>query len=76
MAAFIAIALSAACAFFVYAMAQFGREIGLLRSQRTQSTTMIVPFRSVPESREGADRGGKNDVAVLPVGGMARRGVA
>jgi hypothetical protein len=76
MPAFMAILLSAACAFFVYAMAQFRRELGLLRSQRNRSMTMIVPFRSVLESPKGAEAGRKSDVAVLPLRGVARRDVA
>jgi hypothetical protein len=76
MAAFIAIVFGAACAFYGYALVQFRREIDLLRSQRNRGATMIVPFRSAPESRQRAESDRQTKVTVLPLSGMANRDVA
>jgi hypothetical protein len=76
MAAFIAIVLGAACVFCGYALARFGREIGLLRSQPARGVLLVVPFRGMPESRESTSSGRKNNVTVLPVSGAANRDVA
>lgn len=74
MAAFIAIALGAACVFYGYALARFGREIKLLRFQRARGAALVVPFRSMPES--GRYSSARAKVTVLPVNGMANRDVA
>jgi len=76
MAAFVAIVLGAACAFYCYALARFGREIRLLRSQRIRGAALVVPFRGMPESGRYADSGTRTKVTVLPVNGMANRDVA
>jgi hypothetical protein len=75
MAVFIAIVLGAACAFYGYALAQFGREIGLLRSRRNRGAAFVVPFRGMPESRY-PESAPKSKVTVLPVAGVANRDVA
>lgn len=76
MAAFIAIVLGAACVFFGYALAQFGREIKLLRSQRNRGVPLVVPFRGMPESRESAGSAAITKVTVLPMNATVRRDVA
>lgn len=76
MAAFIAIVLGTACAFYCYALAQFGREIKLLKSQRSRGVPLVVPFRGMPESRECAGSGAITKVTVLPVNATVRRDVA
>ena len=75
MAAFLVIVLGAACAFYGYALARFGREIRLLRAQRTRGVPLVVPFRGMPESaRSGSSA--KAKVTVLPVSGAINRDVA
>jgi hypothetical protein len=76
MAAFIVIVLGAACVFYGYAVARFGREIGLLRSQRTRGAALVVPFRGMPESARHSDSDARAKVTVLPVNSMAHRDVA
>ncbi|MGC2333668.1 MAG: hypothetical protein WA581_19610 [Candidatus Acidiferrales bacterium] len=76
MAALFAIVLGAACAFYVYALVQFGREILRLRSQRNRGVTLVAPFQSMPEFRERRGSGRKAKVTVLPVSGAADRDVA
>jgi uncharacterized protein involved in response to NO len=76
MTALVAIVLGAACAFLVYALVQFGREIRLLRSQRNLGAALLLAFRGMPESAVHSDPRAKSKVTVLPVGGMANRDVA
>ncbi len=76
MAAFITIVLGGACVFYGYVLAQFGREISLLRSQRNRGAAFVVPFRGMPESARYSDAVAKPKVTVLPVGSMANRNVA
>jgi hypothetical protein len=76
MAVFVVIVLGAACVFLVYALGQFGREIGLLKSQRNRGAALVVPFRGMPESARYSDSGARTKVTVLPVSGMAKRDVA
>ena len=75
MAAFITIVLGGACVFYGYALAQFGREISLLRSQRNRGAAFVVPFRGMPESRY-SESGSRSKVTVLPISGIANRDVA
>ncbi len=75
MAAFVIIVLGGACVFYGYALAQFGREISLLRSQRNRGAALVMPFRGMPESRY-SDSGARSKVTVLPANGMANRDVA
>jgi hypothetical protein len=76
MAAFITIVLGGACVFYGYVLAQFGREISLLRSQRNRGAAFVVPFRGMPESARYSDTGARSKVTVLPVSGVANRDVA
>jgi len=76
MAAFFAIVLGAACAFYGYVLAQFGREIRLSRAQRARGVPLVVPFRSMPESARYSDAVTKTKVTVLPVNGLVNRDVA
>lgn len=76
MAAFVVVVLGAACAFYGYALAQFGREIRLLRGQRNRGAALVVPFRGMPESSRYSDFSAREKVTVLPVNGMANRDVA
>ncbi len=77
MAALFAIVLGAACAFYVYALMRFGREIWLLRSQRNRGVT-IWPRRSrtCRNPSNNPARARKAKVTVLPVNGAADRDVA
>jgi hypothetical protein len=75
MAAFVTIVLGAACAFYCYALARFGREIGLLRSQRSRGATVIVRFRGTREMARFSKSKSKSKITVLPVG-TANRDVA
>ena len=75
MAAFITVVLGGACVFYGYVLAQFGREIGLLRSQRNRGAAFVIPFRGMPESRY-SESGSRGKVTMLPVNGMANRDVA
>jgi hypothetical protein len=76
MAAFVAIVLGAACIFLVYALMQFGREIGLLRSRRNRGAALVMPFRGMPESARYSESVSRRKVTVLPVSGMSNRDVA
>jgi hypothetical protein len=76
MAAFIAIVLGAACVFYGYALARFGREIKLLRSRRTPGALLVVPFRGMPESARHTESSTKAKVTVLPVNSVVNRDVA
>lgn len=76
MAALFAIVLGAACAFYVYALVRFGREIWLLRSQRNRGVTIAAPFQNLPESLEQPGSRRKAKVTVLPANGAADRDVA
>jgi hypothetical protein len=75
MAAFIVIVLGAACVFYVYALTRFGREIGIVRSQRIQAVALVVPFRSAIVSPTHA-QSAETKVAVLTANGGVRRDVA
>jgi len=76
MAAFFTIVLGAACVFYGYVLAQFGREIRILRSQRNRGVPLVVPFRGMPESNRYSDAVTKTKVTVLPVNGLVNRDVA
>jgi hypothetical protein len=76
MAALFAIVLGAACAFYVYALLQFGREIWRLRAQRNRGVMIVAPLQSMPEFRERRRSGRKAKVTVLPVSGVVNRDVA
>jgi hypothetical protein len=76
MAALFAIVLGAACAFYIYALLHFGREIWRLRSERNRSVTIVEPFQGMPEFREPRGSRRKPKVTVLPVSGAADRDVA
>lgn len=76
MIAFITIVLGGACAFYGYALAQFGREIRLIRGERKRGAALVVPFRGMPESAGYSDLSAREKVTVLPVNGMANRDVA
>lgn len=76
MAAFIAVVLGAACVFFGYALARFGREIRVLRCQRAQGAPLVIPFRGTPEFRESARLTVRSKITVLPANRAATRDVA
>jgi hypothetical protein len=76
MAAFVAIVLGSACAFYGYALARFGREIKRLKARRARGISLVVPFRGMPESATYLDSVAKAKVTVLSAHGAVNRDVA